>query len=187
METKKDIRSRILKERSLMSYEDWWAKSHRICKTVTSHPFFLEAKEIYCYIDVRKEVGTRALIEAAWALGKKVAAPRICGEEMQFFYFQSMEDLSEDAYHIPAPANRLPADGEDVLIIMPGAVFDTQKHRIGYGKGYYDRYLNKRPGYKTIAIAFELQVQDEVPYEAHDKCPDLLITEEKIYGDEFTE
>ncbi len=187
METKKDIRTRILKERKLMSYEDWWAKSHIICKKVTTHPFFLSSKEICCYIDVQNEVGTREIIETAWKQGKKVAAPRICGDDMRFFYFHSFDELKDDTYHIPAPSDLLPADSSSSLIIMPGAVFDKKRHRIGYGKGYYDRYLNIYSGCKTIAIAFENQVLTAIPFESHDKCPDYLITEEKIYGEEFTE
>ena len=188
MEKKKDIRTRILNARTQMSYEDWWEKSHCICDKVTTHPFFLNAKNIFCYIDVRNEVGTRALIEYAWALGKRVAAPRICGGEMDFCYFQSFQELTEDAFHIPSPSIESEiANTSEALIIMPGAVFDKHMHRIGYGKGYYDKYIEKHPDCKTLAVAFQFQVLDNIPFDTHDKCPEYLITEEYIYGKEFAQ
>lgn len=171
----------------MMSDEDWCAKSYSICDKVTSHPFFLKAENIYCYIDVRREVGTREIIETAWSMGKRVAAPRIYGDEMEFFYFDSFEELTMDSFRIPAPNDSLCAKAENPLVIMPGAVFDYNRHRIGYGKGYYDKYLDKYPKAKTIALSFAFQVQETIPFEEHDICPEYLITEEKIYGEEFTE
>jgi 5-formyltetrahydrofolate cyclo-ligase len=73
------------------------------------------------------------------------------------------------------------ADDENVLLIMPGAAFDAKCNRIGYGKGYYDKYLQVHPNVKTIAIAFELQMVETIPAEAYDICPDIIITEEKTY------
>ena len=183
METKKDIRKRILEVRSRMSENERWAKSHIICKTVTTHPFFLAAKNIYCYLPVKGEVDTREIVQVAWELGKNVAAPRILGDEMEFFYFQSYEELEVDKYNIPAPKPGNAAVTEaSALVIVPGAVFDKQRHRIGYGKGYYDRFLARHTNCNTIAIGFDLQVLEHIPCEAHDRCPELLITEEKIYG-----
>ena len=182
METKKDIRKRILEERSYMSENERWERSHSICKAVTTHPFFLNAKDIYCYLPVKGEVDTSEIINCAWNLGKRTAAPRIIGDEMEFFYFRSFDELKIDRYNIPAPKAVDLAKAGDAVMIMPGAVFDKERHRIGYGKGYYDRYLALHPLCKTIAIGFDFQVQEYIPYEEHDICPQYLITEEKIYG-----
>ena len=70
---------------------------------------------------------------------------------------------------------------EDALMIMPGVAFDTKRHRIGYGGGFYDRYLQEHKKHPTAAAAFDFQLFDEVPYESTDICPDCLVTPSCIY------
>lgn len=182
MESKQDIRKRILARRSAMSEEEWSEKSCLIAKRVIEHAFFLCAEEIYCYIDCRREAGTRAILRKAWELGKKIAVPRVNGSEMEFYYVQSLEELEEGYFHIPEPKKSCPlAEGEHVLVILPGAAFDKSRSRIGYGKGFYDRYLEKHAGYRTMAAAFEFQVLDGIPSDRHDIRPEIIVTEEKIY------
>lgn len=177
---KKDIRKRILVKRSQMPQEEWKEKSRRIFEKVTVHPFFLEAKEIYCYVDYKNEVETRSIIERAWELGKKVAVPKIIEDEMHFFYINSFSELKEGYFHIMEPPTDAKAEGSDVLVIMPGAVFDKNRNRIGYGKGFYDRYLEEHPSYQTLALAFELQFVENIPVDSHDKKPKVIIAEDKM-------
>jgi len=181
MESKKDIRKSVLEIRNRITDKKWEEKSRLIYEKVVTHPFFLEADAIYCYVDYRREVGTRDIIEHAWKLSKKVATPKVNGDEMNFYYIQSFEDLQEGFKGILEPKQTYPANDENVLVIMPGAVFDKKCNRIGYGKGYYDKYLHAHPHYKTIAIAFELQMVDKIPAEAYDICPNMIITEENTY------
>lgn len=181
MEIKKDIRKRVLSMRSNMPVQEWWEKSLMISEKIVSHPFFLEADEIYCYMDYRREVCTRPIFEKAWELGKKTAAPKISGEEMEFFYIQSFADVKEGAFHIPEPVTSEAAQGNHVLVILPGVAFDRKRNRLGYGKGFYDRYLSRHQNYKVLAPAFELQIVDAIPVEEHDIRPEIIITEEKRY------
>ena len=181
MEAKKDIRKRVLETRSHLTDKEWEDRSHRIFEKVATHPFFLRAKEIYCYVDYRKEVGTRAIINHAWSVGKKVAVPKINETGMDFYYIQSFDELHEGYKGILEPNPLHPANGEDVLVIMPGAAFDQKCHRIGYGKGYYDRYLCLHPTHKTLALAFELQMMESIPKDDYDICPSIIITEENSY------
>ena len=181
MELKKDIRKRVLAERYLMSEKEWTEKSDKISAKVIAHPSFISAEEIYCYIDFRNEVGTKKIIEAAWKMGKKVACPKIRGDYMNFYYIKSFNDLLPGNWGILEPAEKTLANGLNVLIIMPGTAFDYKKHRIGYGKGYYDQYLNKHPDYQTMALAFELQMVENIPADAHDISPQIVVTEEHIY------
>lgn len=181
MESKKDIRKRVLAVRSNLSKNEWEEKSCSISQTVITHPFFLKAEEIYCYMDYRNEAGTRKIIETAWDMRKKVAAPKVFEDRMEFYYIESFKDLCPGSYNIMEPAERERAAGKKVLVLMPGAVFDKERHRIGYGKGYYDRYLQKHPDYRTMALAFELQILDKIPADAHDICPQMIVTEEQIY------
>lgn len=181
MESKKDIRKRVLVERNFIKKEEWTEKSLRIYEKVITHPFFYNAEEIYCYIDFRNEVGTEKIIEKAWNLGKKVAVPKVMGSFMEFFYIQNWNELSPGNWGIMEPKKENQALGSNVLVIMPGAVFDKEKHRIGYGRGYYDQYLDKHLDYQTMALAFELQMLENIPADEHDICPKIIVTEEHIY------
>lgn len=181
MESKKDIRKRVLEKRNYISDKEWEDKSRLICEKVVTHPFFLQADSIYCYVDYRREVGARSIIEHAWKQGKKVAVPKVNGDEMEFYYIQSFEDLKEGYKGILEPEEMHPATEEHALVIMPGAAFDRCGNRIGYGKGYYDKYLQSHSNLKTIALAFELQMVDAIPADTHDICPNIIITEENTY------
>ncbi len=182
MESKKDIRKCVLAKRNCISNQEWEEKSRLICEKVVTHPFFLDSNVIYCYVDYRNEVCTRGIIETAWKQGKKVAVPKVNSDEMEFHYIQSFEDLKEGYRGIHEPKKQhLTDDAQNVLVIMPGAAFDIACNRIGYGKGYYDKYLHAHPNYKTLALAFELQMVENIPAEEYDICPNLIITEENTY------
>lgn len=181
MESKKDIRKRVLKKRNFISKEEWEEKSHCIYEQVVTHPFFLSAEEIYCYIDYKNEAGTSEIIEAAWNEKKRVAVPRITDGEMEFYYINNFKELEAGYCHIMEPVTQEVANGKNVLVIMPGAVFDRKRNRIGYGKGFYDRYLAKYPDFHTLALAFELQMIENISADEHDIKPEVIITEEKAY------
>lgn len=181
MESKKDIRKCVLEKRNCISKQEWEEKSRLICEKVVTHPFFLASNVIYCYVDYRNEVRTREIIETAWEQGKKVAVPKVFVDDMEFHYIQSFEGLNEGYRGIPEPKQINLAHDEHALVIMPGTAFDKTCNRIGYGKGYYDKYLHVHPNYKTLALAFELQMVENIPAEDYDICLNMIITEENIY------
>lgn len=182
---KSKIRKEICTKRNQLSNSEWEEKTKYIYEKVVSHPFFIQADEIYCYIDYKNEVGTRTIIEKAWELKKAVGVPKIIGGEMQFFYINNFSEVEKGYCNILEPTTNLLAkpfpEQRTVLIIMPGVGFDRERNRIGYGKGYYDRYLDKYSFCHTLAIAFELQVVENIPVGAYDKKPEVIITEENIY------
>lgn len=184
LETKNLIRDRIRKERSTLDPFRWQEYTDEIVKAIISHDRFREATALYCYIDIDGEVGTRALIQEAWRLGKTVWLPKVSGMEMEFYELTSFTQLTSGTFGVPEPQAGIPASGVDGLMIMPGVAFDRERNRVGYGKGYYDRYLKKHPGLYTIAIAFDMQIVDEVPAEPQDVRPKVLITESMIYKSE---
>ena len=155
METKKDIRKRVLEKRNQISKEDWEERSRRIYDKVVTHPFFLEAETIYCYVDYRAEVSTKKLMETAWECGKKVAVPKVEGDELKFYYIRSFADLEDGYKGILEPKQNFPADAQTALVLLPGVAFDRTCKRIGYGKGFYDRFLCRHAHYHTIALAFD--------------------------------
>lgn len=187
METKKDIRKRVLSYRDSMDKKKWEENSRKIQDCVMTHPFFWESNVIYCYVDYRNEVGTESIIRKAWAQGKRVAVPKVEGEEMKFYYISDFSDLKEGYRGILEPDVRFPAKDVQALVIMPGVAFDRKRNRIGYGKGFYDKFMDKHPTFRTIALAFECQILDAIDAEKLDYRPEVLITEEKLYDEHITE
>ena len=146
---------------------------------------YREAETLFVYVDCKHETETSDLIRRAWADGKSVAVPRVLGQEMKFFYIHSLETDLEDGYFgIREPYEKEPADEAadrpGSLMVMPGVAFDEARHRIGYGGGFYDRYLEAHPGLDTIALAFEFQVKEEVPFEPFDILPGKIVTEKRV-------
>ncbi len=186
-EEKRSLRQNILKKRDEMSAKEQLDLSHAIMeKTVASHDF-LQAEEILAYVNYKSEVNTRGIIEYAFLLGKKVYCPKVLSQgEMEFFQIFSIKDLKEGYKGIFEPENTperqwRPSD-KIPLLLMPGAVFDRQGHRIGYGKGFYDRFLEKTGDFlgTRAALAYEMQVKEEIPFEEHDKQVALIITEQEV-------
>ena len=181
METKKDIRARILQKRRQMSLEEWKRKTTAIFENLISSPLFWQADEIYCYVDYQFEVGTRQIMEKAWELQKKVAVPKVEGTEMEFYYIDCFAQLRKGYAGILEPVTDKRAEGNSALVVLPGSAFDRKRNRIGYGKGFYDRYLRQHERCRTIALAFDFQIVDNVPADPYDIRPDEIMTEEHHY------
>lgn len=135
------------------------------------------ADAVYCYVSLPHEVGTEKIFQRARSEGKLTAAPLLRGKDMLFSAFRGPEDLVPGRMNIREPAAYVPVPALDPLVVMPGIAFDRSLHRVGYGGGYYDRYLHEHPGLMTCALAFGFTVFDSVPYEDFDISPGFLITE----------
>ncbi len=181
---KKEIRKEMLSVRDSTEAAVWQRGTQEIERRATAHAWFLKAPAICCYVDFRGEAGTRGIIEESWRRGKKVFVPRVEGGQMEFFRLDGFEQLKAGAFGILEPEKR---PGEDVgafeagsLMIVPGVAFDRERNRIGYGGGYYDRYLSVHHQLHTMALAFEYQILPEVPHDATDIKPDIIVTERRI-------
>ncbi len=141
------------------------------------------ATRIAIYCSTRGEVDTYGLMEHwFWDEQIMIYAPRIKGDTMDFFRITSFKDLTIGAYGILEPTTQEKADPEELeVIIVPIVAFDKYKHRIGYGKGYYDRYLTLTPA-KKIGIAFSFQETDEISVDSFDVDCDIVITETTFIG-----
>lgn len=188
MVTKELIRKEALRKRGNLTPEERRKKSNVIMEKVMSMPSYEKAEYLLTYISYKSEVGTDALIEYAWKAGKKIYCPKVTGEEMEFYQITSWDDLEVGYMGIREPGNdkkRLLCSENlykgNHLMIMPGSAFDRERNRIGYGKGYYDKYIEKHAGLETIAVCFDCQLQEYIPTEKYDKRPDILITEKNIY------
>ena len=186
-EQKKALRKEIKALRAAHTDEEIHAMSLKVRDQVLTLPEYRAAEVLYIYVDSKHEVETSDIIRAAWADGKRVAVPKVQGENMKFFYITSLEeDLEAGYYGIREPYEKHPADecGDEkkALMLMPGVVFDEERHRIGFGGGFYDRFLEAHPGLSRVALAFEFQIKAQVPYEAFDICPEKIVTEKRIIG-----
>lgn len=181
MEAKKEIRQKIFQARKEHTDEQIAAMSREICRKVTALPEFQQAKRIYAYADFNHEVMTGEIIEAAWAAGKQVAVPKVHGKDMTYYELTDFSQLEPGSFHVPEPARGEAVNWEDALMLVPGVAFDRARHRVGYGAGFYDRFLAAHTGHTTVAIAFEFQLVEEAPYEETDILPQLLVTEKEIY------
>lgn len=199
VELKREIRGRYLKLRDQIPEDVRREKSKRITEKLMAHPWYHEAEELLCFVGFRSEVDTFQLMRESLRSGKNVYCPRvgIDGKSMEFYRIDSIGELQSGYQGIlepPADETRRFEAGQSVgkqsetgvcekpkcsaLMILPGAAFDPQCHRIGYGGGFYDRYLERfvTPVH-TVAVAFDEQIAPEIPSELHDICPELVITD----------
>ena len=154
--------------------------SRIITERIIGHPLFRDAETILAYMDYRHEVVTRYLIEEAWREKKRVAVPKCSGKDMTFYRISTFDDVAEGFYGIREPLGGEVIDDDHALMLMPGVAFDRKLHRVGYGGGFYDRYLAERSGIIRMAPAFSFQVFSEVPSEPFDICPSMIVTENEI-------
>ena len=181
MVEKKHIRKEIFEKRKNLTQEQAEKDSREIYQKIITLPQFQEATCVYAYVDYNKEVSTMEIIEQAWRMGKRVAVPKVTGPgTMKYYYLESFEQLKPGYFQIPEPAWGEEAQEEEAFLIVPGVAFDENRHRAGYGQGFYDRYLAAHRKHPTAAVAFEFQIVKEVPAEATDVFPDLVITEKRV-------
>ena len=188
METKEQIRKRIIQARNQMTSETVAEKSSLIAQKVMKTPEYEEADNILLYADYRHEVMTREIFDDAVLRKKKVFFPKSNADgTMEFYQVVSVKQLESGYKGIKEPV----ADNqylysfrkqEDTLIIVPGVAFDMKGYRIGYGKGFYDRFLRDKRQMTAIGLCFSNQIVEEIPHDVHDIRMDKVVTEEIIYS-----
>ncbi len=180
---KERLRAQIRARRREMD-ADWREGASR---TIFSHlqalPVFQRARCIQTYVALRYEVDTHELIRRILREGKQVAVPRVgAGNTLQHYFIDDFSALQTGAFGIlepPLDSNRLAAVESFDLVLVPGLAFDRAGHRLGAGKGYYDRFLS---GIQVprIALAFGFQIVADIPIEPHDQRVDMIVTEEAV-------
>ena len=180
------MRKKWIEARNALSLEEVRDKSSRIAGRLMAYDSYQRAGTVFFYCSKDREVQTRDLIEKALQDGKKVVLP-LCleGSDLQARYIRNLfRDCTEGAWGLMEPAldRTREARIEDVdLLIVPGIAFDLKGQRMGWGKGYFDRFLKRlRPGQLKIGLAFEAQVAPILETEPHDQKVDVLITENRI-------
>ena len=173
---KAELRKEIRAKKRAMTEEEIIKKSHNLCEKFLQCDAYKTAKSVYGYLPYNQEVRTWELLEQAMKDGKKVAVPKVHGEEMRFIYITDFSQVSDGYCGIPEPLNDDPiATDKDSLVLMPGLAFDRDGHRIGYGGGFYDRFLSAEPSHKTVALCYDFQLVEELPTEEFDIPVDVVI------------
>lgn len=196
MSDKAALRGRMKQIRGAIPEEDRIAESRAIMKTLRSTEMYQNARFILTYVSSGSEVDTRDFITQAIRDQKNVYVPRVMeslsGRRMEFFRCDDLSVLRRSTYGILEPeadyAAVFPYDihmsldrAEECLVIVPGLAFDQQLGRIGYGGGYYDRFLTKCHKRFAIGVAFKEQMVDAVPMDSHDMPVDLVLTSDRAY------
>jgi 5-formyltetrahydrofolate cyclo-ligase len=181
---KRSLRQQILARRRSLSHEQWLAASRMAQRRLIALEEFLQATCIALYAPAHNEIDTAEILEAAFATGKRVLYPAVCGERMVFRQVENLQCLAEGCFGIlePCPTGVDHHADEPDLIVVPGVAFDPNGHRIGYGKGYYDKFL-QHPGRKAhlIGLCHDFQLIDgAIPAEEHDIRMELIITDRRI-------
>lgn len=181
---KTQLREHILAKRNALSLERRTALSKTIIQNVIALPAYQHADILFCYLHFGSEVMTTNLIAHALQNGKCVALPRVERKNhMQFYRYDETISLIKNRFGIDEPdvqKTQKITPQKNSFMIVPGVVFDQHNYRIGYGKGFYDRYLAQFPALQTCGIAFSCQNIDEIPHEKHDKALNWVITENAI-------
>lgn len=172
---KKALRSMIRQQKRAMTEEQIVSASQRLGELFLAHPLYQNAKTIYGYLPYNQEVRTVPMLEQALRDGKRVAVPKVMGEKMKFFY---VEDLNCPLGYcnIPEPTGaESEADDPTALVLMPGLAFDREGHRIGYGGGFYDKFLAAEPNHPTLALCYDFQMVENLETEEFDVPVDCVL------------
>lgn len=173
---KTELRREIRARKRAMTEAEIEDRSARLAQLFFASRAYQNAKTIYGYLPYNQEVRTVPMLERALKDGKKVAVPKVYGEEMKFLYLDDLTAVAKGYAGIPEPiADEPVAHDETALVLMPGLAFDPQGHRIGYGGGFYDKFLAAEPSHPTLALCYEFQMLPKLDVEDHDIPVDTVL------------
>ena len=181
MEQKKPIRQTYRKRRDGLSRKQVQEWSAAMTKLLTASPLFCQAKTILCYYPLGNEANLLIAAQKALNFGKTVGFPKTEGEVIRFYRVRDLDTFREGPFHVMEPVSQELLQEEAPLILVPGVAFDEKKNRMGYGKGYYDRYGAYAPNAVRIGISYEMQLAKHIPAGPYDIPMDYLLTERRLF------
>lgn len=181
------LRREILAKRDALSKEDRERENRLLTDAVTHHPLFVSSEKLLLFAGYGSEVDTSGMLRAALAAGKQVYLPKVVQDsqvpEMYFYRIEHPDQLKTGYRGIPEPVGDTeqflfaPGEAHKTFVLMPGVAFDRMGNRMGYGKGFYDRFLAKYPALidRTLAIGYACQMTERVPAEEYDIKPNSIL------------
>lgn len=183
------LRKETLIQRDMLSADERNGRSSMILRSLLEQDFFQSAETFFCYVNFRSEVATRVLIETLLQTGKKVVVPVTLLQDKNLLAVSITNpdrELAPGYCSIPEPIVEIREKqvlSPDIIdiIFLPGSVFDERCGRMGYGGGYYDRFVSqKAPQALRVGLAYEVQMVKQAPLQAHDELLDYVVTEKRI-------
>ena len=172
---KQAIRQAMRAQKKALAETEILCRSELLCRMVLETEEYRVAETIYGYLPFNQEINLFPLLQQALEDGKQVALPKCYGNEMRFILVTDLNQVQRSANGAPAPIADLPvASDPSALVLVPGIAFDAQGYRIGYGGGYYDRFLSAEPQHPTIALCYDFQLIAQIPHESHDVPVDTV-------------
>jgi 5-formyltetrahydrofolate cyclo-ligase len=176
------LRKVLLQRRASLSPEERKKKGEKIRDNFFSLPFYKKSKTIMFYLSLPTEVPTDEMIERALSEGKRIAVP--CIKEGNIFpsLLISLSQTEVGRFGIREPKKKKFISPKELgLVVVPGCGFDLKGHRIGFGKGFYDRFLSElKENIPLVALAFEIQIVEEIPSDRWDVQMNYIVTERRI-------
>ena len=173
---KQELRKAIRARKRAMTEEEIERRSRSLCQKFLESDASRACRTLYGYLPYNQEVRTVPILAQALADGKQVAVPKVYGDDMKFIVLADLTQVSKGYAGIPEPIADAPvAEDETALVLMPGLAFDPQGHRIGYGGGFYDKFLSREPNHPTLALCYEFQMVEHLETEEFDIPVDTVI------------
>lgn len=181
---KRSLRSQFLAQRRSLSHDLWCSSSRAAQLNLLSLVEYVEAKCIALYAPAHNEIDTGLILADAFHTGKRVLYPAVCGNHMVFRGVDHIDELREGTFGIlePCPTGADHQADEADLIVVPGVAFDLAGHRIGYGKGFYDRFLHHPDcSAHLVGLCHDFQLTGgTIPADAHDIPMEIIVSEKRI-------
>ena len=173
---KQELRKAIRARKRAMTEEEIERRSRSLCQKFLESDAYRACRTLYGYLPYNQEVRTLPILAQALADGKQVAVPKVYGDDMKFIVLTDLSQVSKGYAGIPEPIADAPvAEDETALVLMPGLAFDPQGHRIGYGGGFYDKFLSREGKHPTLALCYEFQMVEHLETEEFDIPVDTVI------------
>lgn len=177
---KKALRKKYILERNNLSKDYRESSTNSIFSTLQNYDFFKRSEKIFIFVSFDSEIQTENFIKK-WINKKQIFVPKIENNKMNLIRIKSWAELEPGHFGILEPTSSDYYKGEIDLVITPSIVFDKNGYRLGYGKGYYDRYFTENKYKISVGLSYHKLLQENVPKEEHDKQVDIIITEEKTF------
>ena len=170
------LRKQIREKKRAMTDGQIEHASRCLAEQFVASPMYRAASTIYGYLPYNQELRTIPILQQALDEGKRVAVPKVYGDEMKFIYLNDLSAVEKGYAGIPEPVADGPvAEDRKALVLMPGLAFDPQGHRIGYGGGFYDKFLAAEPEHPTLALCYDFQMLPHLDTEEFDMPVDCVL------------
>lgn len=177
---KKTLRKNFISERNSLASDYRNSSTNTIFATLEEQNFFESSEKIFIYVGFGSEITTETFIKK-WINKKQIFVPKIENGKMNLIRLKSWDELAPGHFGVLEPTSSDYYEGKIDLVVTPSIVFDKNGYRLGYGKGYYDRYFTENEYRISVGLCYHKLLQENVPKEEHDKQVDIIITEEKTF------